>query len=143
MKTETSLLFILPLILATTQDNMSIWLNTIGNNVLSIAICDRCHMKRPYTDMRPDGNIPALRVCSDACSDQFDPYRLPARQPEKISIRFPRPDEDIAESHDAITTDPNIVNTPNDVTQGTEGEWGIAPETSQNPLDGNLDNLSP
>jgi hypothetical protein len=143
MKTETSLLFILPLILATTQDNMSVWLNTIGNNVLSIAICDRCHMKRPYTDMRPDGNIPALRVCSDACSDQFDPYRLPARQPEKISIRFPRPDEDIAESHDAITTDPNIVNTPNDVTQGTEGEWGIAPETSQNPLDGNLDNLSP
>jgi hypothetical protein len=100
-------------------------------------------MKRPYSDMRADGNIPAIKVCSESCSDQFDPYRLPARQPEKISIRFPRPDENVAESHDAITTDPNIVNTPNDVTQGTEGEWGIAPETSQNPLDGNLDNLSP
>lgn len=121
---------------------MSKWLNTFGNNVLSIAICDRCHCKKPYSDMRPDGNIPAIRVCSNECSDQFDPYRLPARQPEKISIRFPRPDEDVSQSDDAITTDPNIVNTPNSVTQGTEGEYGIAPETSEDDLNGNLDNLS-
>jgi hypothetical protein len=100
-------------------------------------------MKRPYADMRPDGNIPAIKVCSESCSDQFDPYRLPARQPEKITIRFPRPDTDIAVYNDAITTDPNVVNTPNNVTQGTEGEYGIAPETSEDPLTGNLDNLSP
>ena len=100
-------------------------------------------MKRPYTDMRPDGNIPALRVCSDACSDQFDPYRLPARQSEKISLRFPRPDADVAENQDAITTDPNIVNDPNQsIPPSTEGESGIAPETSEDDLDGNLDNLS-
>ena len=122
---------------------MAKWLDTRGNNALSIAICDRCHMKRPYSDMRPDGNIPAIRVCSNECSDQFDPYRLPARQPEKISIRFPRPDEDVSQSDDAITTDPNIVNTPNSVTQGTEGEYGIAPETSEDDIDGNLDNLAP
>ena len=122
---------------------MSKWLNTLGNNVLSIAICDRCKMKYAYSDLIPDGNIPALRVCQNGCSDQFDPYRLPARQPEKISIRFPRPDEDVSQSDDAITTDPNIVNTPNSVTQGTEGEYGIAPETSEDDLNVNLDNLSP
>ena len=123
---------------------MPLWLNTRGNTVLSIAICDRCKRKVPYSDIRPDGNIPAIRVCGDGCSDQFDPYRLPARQSEKISLRFPRPDADIAEYQDAITTDPNIVNnpTPFDLTQ-TAGEFGIAPETSQDPLDGNLDNLSP
>ena len=92
---------------------MAKWLDTLGNDSLSIAICDRCKMKRAYSDIRPDGNIPAIRVCSNGCSDQFDPYRLPARQPEKISIRFPRPDADVAEYQDAITTDPNIVNNAN------------------------------
>jgi len=123
---------------------MSLWLNTRGNTVLSIAICDRCKRKVPYSDIRPDGNIPGIRVCGDGCSDQFDPYRLPARQSERISLRFPRPDADIAEYQDAITTDPNIVNnpTPYDLTE-TPGESGIAPETSEDDLDGNLDNLSP
>jgi len=100
-------------------------------------------MKRAYSDIVQDGNIPALRVCIYGCSDQFDPYRLPARQPEKITIRFPRPDADVAQYNDAITTDPNVVNSPNNVTQGTAGEWGIAPETSEDDLNGNLDNLSP
>jgi len=50
----------------------------------------------------------------------------------------------VAEQQDAITTDPNIVNDPNvfDLTP-TAGESGIAPETSQDDIDGNLDNLSP
>ena len=78
------------------------FINPIGNSSLSIFICDHCHMKRPYSDMRPDGNLPALKVCSESCSDQFDPYRLPARQSEKITIRFPRPDVDIAQVHNNI-----------------------------------------
>ena len=120
------------------------WLNTLGNNVLSVAICDRCKMKRAYSDLRPDGNIPGLKVCGEGCSDQFDPYRLPARQPEKISLRYPRPDADVAQNDDAITTDPNIVNNPNQsIPPITAGEWGIAPETSEDDIDGNLDNLSP
>ena len=122
---------------------MGKWLDTLGNSVLTIAICDRCKMKRAYSDIVQDGNIPALRVCIYGCSDQFDPYRLPARQPEKITVRFPRPDADIAQYNDAITTDPNVVNSPNNVTQGTEGEWGIAPETSEDDIDGNLDSLTP
>jgi len=119
------------------------WLDTLGNNVLSIAICDRCKMKRAYSEIIHDGNIPALRVCRNGCSDSFDPYRLPARQPEKITIRFPRPDADVSVYNDAITTDPNVVNEPNNVTQGTEGEYGIAPEISEDDIDGNLDNLAP
>ena len=123
---------------------MSKWLDTRGNTVLSIAICDRCKMKRAYDEIGTDRNLPGLRVCNFGCNDERDPYRLPARQPEKISIRFPRPDADVAENQDAITTDPNIVQDPSQtVTQTTAGEAGIAPETSQDDLDGNLDNLSP
>ena len=127
---------------------MSIWLDTRGNAVLSIAICDRCKMKRAYSSIGADRNIPGLRVCDEGCNDERDPYRLPMRPTEKISIRFPRPDADVAEYNDAITTDPNIVNNPNQApnmqpTPSTAGEWGIAPETSQDDVDGNLDNLSP
>lgn len=71
------------------------FLDTIGNSVLSVAICGRCGMKRAYTDIVNDENIPALRVCIFGCVDARDPYRLPARQPEKITIRFPRPDDDL------------------------------------------------
>ena len=84
--------------------------------------------------MRPDGNIPAIKVCSDSCSDEFDPYRLPARQSEKISLRFPRPDTDVAENHDNIITDPGIQN---------QNDIGIATEQANTPNDGNLDILSP
>lgn len=84
--------------------------------------------------MRPDGNIPAIKVCSDSCSDEFDPYRLPARQSEKISLRFPRPDTDVAENHDNIITDPGIQN---------QNDIGIATEQANTPNDGNLDVLSP
>jgi hypothetical protein len=34
-------------------------------------------------------------VCKDDL-DEFDPYRLPARQTEDITLRFVRPDESIA-----------------------------------------------
>ena len=127
---------------------MAKWLDTYGNSVLSIAIFDRCKMKRAYSDIGQDRNLPGLRVCNEGCNDERDPWRLPARPTEKITIRFPRPDADIAQYDDALTTDPNIVNDPNQApnlnpTPVTEGEYGIAPETSQDPLDGNLDNLSP
>jgi hypothetical protein len=101
-------------------------------------------MKRAYDEIGTDRNLSGLRVCNFGCNDERDPYRLPARQPEKISIRFPRPDADVAENQDAITTDPNVVQDPNQTVTGTTaGEAGIAPETSQDDLDGNLDNLSP
>ena len=125
---------------------MSIWLNTRGNTVLSIAICDRCKMKRAYDDIGNDRNIPGLRVCNYGCNDERDPYRLPARQPEKISIRFPRPDADVAANQDSLMTDPNVAN---DVKQdptlpSTAGEWEISTEDPiEDPINGDLDNLSP
>ncbi len=58
----------------------------------AIAICDRCKTKRGYSELRPDGDKPGLRVCGDGCWDVKDPWRLP-RPPEKpITLRNPRPD---------------------------------------------------
>lgn len=74
---------------------MPVYLDTRGNSVLSVAICDRCNRKFPYTELRPDPNFPGMRVCADDL-DQFDPWRLPAIQTENIALRFPRPDQSIA-----------------------------------------------
>ena len=43
----------------------------------------------------PDPNFPGMRVCKDDV-DNFDPWRLPARQTENITLRFPRPDVSVA-----------------------------------------------
>lgn len=73
---------------------MSLYLpvNT-GAGTAAIGVCDRCHMKVPLDELRPDGNSPGLRVCSKkGCRDVLDPWRLPARQTENISLQYPRPD---------------------------------------------------
>lgn len=38
-----------------------------------------------------DPNYPGLRVCK-VDQDELDPYRLPARQTERITLPFVRPD---------------------------------------------------
>jgi hypothetical protein len=83
---------------------MPIFLDTLGYSDIAIAVCDRCKMKRPHAVMRNDPNFPGLRVCNEGCADQFDPYRLPARKTERITIRFPRPDVNISVSPDQIST---------------------------------------
>jgi hypothetical protein len=46
-----------------------------------------------------------MRVCKDDL-DNFDPWRLPARQTENIALRFPRPDVSIAlTANQLLTTD--------------------------------------
>lgn len=77
---------------------MSVFLPWRNGATCSIAVCARCKMKYYYDDLGPDPNFPGLRVC-DRCTDQFDPYRLPALQPENIALRFPRPDA-------GVSTDP-------------------------------------
>ena len=74
---------------------MPVYLDTRGNSVLSIAVCDRCNRKFGYTELMPDPNFPGMRVCKDDL-DKFDPWRLPARQTENIALRFPRPDVSVA-----------------------------------------------
>lgn len=85
---------------------MPVYLDTRGNSVLSVAICDRCNRKFAYTELMPDPNFPGMRVCKEDL-DNFDPWRLPARQTENIALRFPRPDVSIA-------LEPNLINTQGD-----------------------------
>jgi hypothetical protein len=106
------------------------FLDTRGYSDIAIAVCDRCKMKRPHAVMRSDPNFPGLQVCDQGCADQFDPYRLPARKTERITIRFPRPDVSVA-------VDPN-----NLITTGYGG-YVISPQqNNQTPENnGNLDSI--
>ena len=70
---------------------MPVFLDTTGRSTLAIGLCGRCSRKFPLDELRPDPNYPGLMTC-DADRDEFDPYRLPARQTENITVRFPRPD---------------------------------------------------
>lgn len=74
---------------------MSIWMDTRGKSSLAIAVCDRCKFKAAWSDLIQDPNSPGLRVHA-ACADQFDPYRLPARQSEIITMPWTRPDTPLA-----------------------------------------------
>jgi energy-converting hydrogenase Eha subunit F len=73
---------------------VSVYLNTRGKTTLAIGICGRCSRKFSLDDLYPDPNYPGLRVCR-VDMDEYDPYRLPARQPEVISLQYPRPDTPI------------------------------------------------
>lgn len=88
---------------------MPIYLDTRGNSVLSVAVCDRCRKKFAYTELYPDPNFPGMRVCKDDL-DNFDPWRLPARQTENIALRFPRPDTNIALKANQILTEQGFTN---------------------------------
>jgi hypothetical protein len=108
------------------------FLDTTGNASIAIFICDRCKMKRAIVEEMPDPNFPGLRVCQQGCADEKDPYRLPARKTEKITLRFPRPDVSVAVDPDAIITTGN-------------NQYDLSPEqNTQTPSNnGNLDTLSP
>jgi hypothetical protein len=82
------------------------FLNTEGNAVIAIFICDRCRMKRPIIEAMPDPNFPGLKVCQRGCADEKDPYRLPARKTERITLQFPRPDVSVAVNPNDLVTQP-------------------------------------
>jgi hypothetical protein len=67
---------------------------TKRNTNYGIGLCDRCHQKFFLDDLRPDNNSPGLMVCR-ADRDDMDPYRLPMRQTENISLPFVRPDTNL------------------------------------------------
>lgn len=71
---------------------MPVFLDTRGKSKVAIAVCDRCKMKCAYSDLRSDGNSPGLKVCSIECWDPIDPWRLPPRETEDITLQNPRPD---------------------------------------------------
>jgi len=104
---------------------MPVYLDTRGNSVLSVAVCDRCNRKFAYTELMPDPNFPGMRVCKDDL-DNFDPWRLPARQTENIALRFPRPDANIATGPiggNQILTENGFQNDNSIFIEGTDGSY--------------------
>ena len=110
---------------------MPMFLDTEGYSDIAIAICDRCRMKRPHATLGPDINFPGLMVCEENCRDEKDPYRLPARQTERINLRFPRPDVSVAAIQNNLVT-----NNQQNVIVSTEGNT----QTPEN--NGNLNGIA-
>ena len=117
------------------------FLDTRGNAVIAIFICDRCRMKRPIIEAMPDPNFPGLKVCEQGCADEKDPYRLPARKTERITLQFPRPDVSVAADDDGLVLTPTGTNIPG----GNPSEIYISTEgNTQTPeQNGNNDIISP
>lgn len=86
---------------------MPLYLDTRGNSTLGIGICSRCSRKMSLDKLQPDPNYPGLRVC-EKDADQFDPYRLPPRQADNITLPFMRTDT-------PIPTNPNGAITQNEL----------------------------
>lgn len=107
------------------------FLNTEGYSDIAIAICDRCRMKRPHATLGPDINFPGLMVCEENCRDEKDPYRLPARQTERINLRFPRPDVSVAAIQNNL-----VLNDQQTIILSTEGNTNLIEN------DGNLDGIA-
>lgn len=70
------------------------FLDPTGQPTYGIGICARCSRKMFLSKLHPDPNYPNLMVC-DEDTDQYDPYRLAPRQPDKIVLPFNRPDTQI------------------------------------------------
>ena len=83
---------------------MSIYLDTRGKSNLGIGVCDRCSRKFSLTELMSDPNSPGLRVCREDV-DQLDPYRLPPRQPDTITLPFVRPDTPIGTDPAGLVTE--------------------------------------
>ena len=67
------------------------FLDPTGQPTYGIGICGRCSRKMFLAELMPDPNYPGLMVC-EADRDQYDPYRLAPRAPDKIVLPFNRPD---------------------------------------------------
>jgi hypothetical protein len=70
---------------------MTDWFDPTGHPFYAVGLCDRCHRAFLLDELIQDGNLPGLRVCRDDW-DELDPYRLPARQPDRLDLPFVRPD---------------------------------------------------
>jgi hypothetical protein len=83
---------------------MSIWLDTRGRSTLGIGLCARCSRKMSLDELFSDPNSPGLRVCREDL-DNLDPYRLPPRQPDNITLPFVRPDSPLTTNPAGIVTE--------------------------------------
>lgn len=83
---------------------MSIYLDTRGRSTLGIGLCARCSRKFSLDELFSDPNSPGLRVCREDL-DNLDPYRLPPRQPDNITLPFVRPDLPLTTNPAGIVTE--------------------------------------
>jgi hypothetical protein len=83
---------------------MSIYLDTRGRSTLGIGLCARCSRKMSLDELFSDPNSPGLRVCREDL-DQLDPYRLPPRQPDQITLPFVRPDAPLVSNPAGLVTE--------------------------------------
>ena len=95
-------------------------------------------MKRAIIEAQPDPNFPGLKVCQQGCADQKDPYRLPARQTERIALQFPRPDVSVAADDNGLVLTPTGTNIPggdpSQVYISTQGNTQIPTQTGNNDI---------
>ena len=74
---------------------MGLFLPVKNTGSVAIAVCQRCNKKMYYSDLHKDPNN-GMMVCKEDL-DQYDPWRLPARGADKISLEHPRPDVKLSE----------------------------------------------
>ncbi len=73
---------------------MPLFIDPSGRSTFGLGVCARCWRKFSLEELFSDPNSPGLKVCLDDLDD-YDPYRLPARRTEDITLPFYRPDEDL------------------------------------------------
>lgn len=83
---------------------MTLYLDTRGQATYGIGICARCQKKFPLAELGPDPNAEGLMVCT-MDRDVLDPYRLPARSAENITLPFNRPDVPLYEDPKGLVTE--------------------------------------
>lgn len=71
------------------------FLDPSGQPTYGIGLCGRCSRKMFLSELSPDPNYPGLMVCAED-RDDYDPYRLAPRAPDKIVLPFNRPDTSVA-----------------------------------------------
>jgi len=72
-----------------------LYIDPTGQPTYGLGICARCSRKFPLAELSPDPNYPGLMVC-EVDRDDYDPYRLAPRAPDKIVLPFSRPDTSVA-----------------------------------------------
>lgn len=73
------------------------FLDPTGHSTYGIGVCARCYRKMSLDDLYDDPNYPGLKVCQQDLDD-YDPYRLPPREPDQVNLRFTRPDVPVVAS---------------------------------------------
>ena len=72
---------------------MAKFIDPTGRPSYGIGLCARCGIKFPLDELFDDPNYPGLKVCKkNDDMDDYDPYRLPALEPDQIVLDFVRPD---------------------------------------------------